>query len=159
VLHFAALPVNGRASARHVRSKEEDMPLSPQDALIYLMVVAASADRRMSQNELDRIEALIGVLPVFKGYDRSRLPDVANTCVDLLNEGSDLDLVLDLAIGALPPRLQDTAYALAVDVAAVDLKLEQEELRFLEMIRDRLDLDRLVTAAIEAAARARYRHA
>ena len=45
------------------------------------------------------------------------------------------------------------------EVAAVDLTLEQEELRLLEMIRDRLELDRLVTAAIEAAARARYRRA
>ena len=62
-----------------------------------------------------------------------------------------------MAIAAIPKRLQDTAYALAVEVAAVDLRLEQEELRFLEMIRDRLDLDRLVTAAIETAARARHR--
>jgi tellurite resistance protein len=139
--------------------KEENMPLSPQEALIYLMVVTASADTRMTQNELNRIAELIGVLPVFKGYDRNQLPQVANTCVDLINDGADIEGVLDLAIAALPPRLQDTAYALAVEIAAVDLKLEQEELRFLEMIRDRLDLDRLITAAIETAARARYRHA
>ena len=49
-----------------------------------------------------------------------------------------------MALAAIPKRLHDTAYALAVEVAAVDLRLEQEELRFLEMIRDRLDLDRLV---------------
>ena len=55
--------------------------------------------------------------------------------------------------------LEGAPGALAVEIAAVDLKLEQTELRFLEEIRDRLDLDRLVTAAIEAAARARYRHA
>jgi hypothetical protein len=65
--------------------------------------------------------------------------------------------VLDLAIEAIPQRLHDTAYALAVEVAAVDLKLEQEELRLLEMIRDRTELDRLVTAAIETSARARHR--
>jgi len=53
--------------------------------------------------------------------------------------------------------LQDTAYAVAVDVTSVDLHLEQEELRFLEMLRDRLDLDRLTTAAIEVSARARHR--
>jgi hypothetical protein len=41
----------------------------------------------------------------------------------------------------------------------MDLKLEQEELRLLEMIRDRLDLDRLVTAAVETATRARLRRA
>ena len=133
------------------------MSLSPQEALIYRMVVTASADTQMSERELKRVEELIRRLPVFRGYDPARLPHDANTCVDLINEGSDIDRVLDMAIDALPERLQDTAYALAVEIAAVDLKLEQTELRFLEEIRDRLDLDRLVTAAIEAAARARYR--
>ena len=135
------------------------MPLSPQDALIYLMVVTASSDSAMSEKELKRIDGLIGRLPVFEGYDRASLPRVANNCVDLINGSADIEGVLDMAIGALPERLQDTAYALAVEIASVDLRLEQEELRFLEMLRDKLDLDRLVTAAIEAAARARHRRA
>ena len=44
-----------------------------------------------------------------------------------------------------------------MEVTAVDLFLEQEELRFLELLRDKLSLDRLTTAAIEVAARARHR--
>jgi uncharacterized membrane protein YebE (DUF533 family) len=135
------------------------MPLSPQDALIYLMVIAASSDSSMNEAELQRIETLVGQLPVFDSSDRAGLSRVANNCVDLINSSSDIEGVLDLAIGAIPPRLQDTAYALVVEIAAADLTLPQEELRFLEMIRDKLDLDRLVTAAIEVAARARYRHA
>ena len=135
------------------------MPLSPQDAMIYLMVVTASSDTAMSDAELVRIETLIGRLPVFDGYDRGRLPAVANDCIDLINRSGDVDEALDVAVAALPKRLEDTAYALAVEVAAVDLQLEQAELRFLEMIRDRLSLDRLITAAIETAARARYRRA
>ncbi len=79
-----------------------------------------------------------------------------SACVDLINGHAGFEGVLDMAIAAIPKRLQDTAYALAVEVAAVDLKLEQEELRLLEMIRDRLEIDRLVTAAIEASARARH---
>ncbi|MEO8882749.1 MAG: tellurite resistance TerB family protein [Devosia sp.] len=134
-------------------------PLSPQDALIYLMVVAASSDSAMSDRELARTAELIAQLPVFDGYDRTRLPQVANECVDLINGAHDIEDVLAMALAAIPKRLQDTAYTLAVEIAAVDLRLEQEELRLLEMIRDRLDLDRLVTAAIEAAARARYRKA
>jgi tellurite resistance protein len=135
------------------------MPLSPQDALIYLMVIAASSDSSMSSNELQRIETMVGQLPVFDSSDRAGLSRVANNCVDLINSSADIEGVLDLAIAAIPKRLQDTAYALVVEVAAADLTLPQEELRFLEMIRDKLDLDRLITAAIEAAARARYRHA
>lgn len=135
------------------------MPLSPQDALIYLMVIAASSDSTMNEAELQRIETLVGQLPVFDSSDRAGLSRVANNCVDLINSSSDIEGVLDLAIAAIPARLQDTAYALVVEIAAADLTLPQEELRFLEMIRDKLDLDRLVTAAIEVAARARYRHA
>ena len=135
------------------------MPLSPQDALIYLMVIAASSDSSMNEAELQRIETLVGQLPVFDSSDRAGLSRVANNCVDLINSSSDIEGVLDMAIGAIPARLQDTAYALVVEIAAADLTLPQEELRFLEMIRDKLDLDRLVTAAIEVAARARYRHA
>ena len=135
------------------------MPLSPQDALIYLMVIAASSDSSMNEVELQRIETLVGQLPVFDSSDRAGLSRVANNCVDLINSSADIEGVLDMAIGAIPSRLQDTAYALVVEIAAADLTLPQEELRFLEMIRDKLDLDRLVTAAIEVAARARYRHA
>jgi hypothetical protein len=135
------------------------MPLSTHDALIHLMVVAASSDMGISPAEIERIDGLIDQSPVFDGFDRSSLTRVANQCVDKVNSGADIETVLDEAVAALPPRLHDTAYALAVEVTAVDLRLEQEELRLLEMIRDRLQLDRLITAAIEAAARARYRRA
>lgn len=135
------------------------MSLPAQDALIYLMVVTASSDAGMSDRELGLIGSLIRRSPVFDGYDQSRLAAVANNCVDQINGSSGLDGVLDRAVASLPARLQDTAYALAVEVAVVDLQLPQEELRLLEMIRDRLQIDRLVTAAIEAAARARMRKA
>lgn len=133
------------------------MSTQAHDALIHLMIVAATSDSAMTEKELVRIEALIGQLPVFDGFDRSRLEEVANACADVLNGPDGLDAVLDQAIAALPAKLQDTAYAVAVEIAAVDLFLEQEELRFLEMLRDKLDLDRLTTAAIEVAARARHR--
>jgi uncharacterized membrane protein YebE (DUF533 family) len=135
------------------------MALSNQDALIYLMVVAASSDAAISEHELSRIAAVIKTWPVFAGYDPGKLTAVANRGIDLLNGSAGLDGLLDLAVDALPERLHDTAYALIVEIAAVDLTLEQAELRFLEMVRDRLNLDRLVTAAIEAAARARARKA
>lgn len=128
-----------------------------QDALIHLMIVAASSDSAMSEKELVRIAALIDRLPVFEGFERDRLAAVANDCADILNGPDGLDRVIENAIDALPEKLQDTAYALAVEVTAVDLHLEQEELRFLEMLRDQLSLDRLTTAAIEVAARARHR--
>ncbi|WP_240232196.1 tellurite resistance TerB family protein [Devosia lacusdianchii] len=133
------------------------MPNAAHDALIHLMILAASSDSAMTDKELVRIQTLIGRLPVFEGFDKARLTAVANNCADKLNGPGGLDQVMDDAIAALPVKLQDTAYAVAVEVASVDLYLEQEELRFLELLRDKLDIDRLTTAAIEAAARARHR--
>lgn len=133
------------------------MTSKAQDALIHLMIVAATSDSTMTERELTRIKALIDRLPVFDGFDKSRLTEVANDCADKLNGFDGLDRVIDDALAALPEKLQDTAYALAVEVTAVDLHLEQEELRFLEMMRDKMVLDRLTTAAIEVAARARHR--
>ena len=135
------------------------MALSAQDALIYVMIVTAAADRALSENELSRVGGLVDRLPVFEGYDRENLGPVADQCVSAMKQADDLEAVLDVVIEALPERLHDTAYAVAVEIAAVDLDVKQEELRWLEMLRDRLVIDRLDTAAIERAARARFRRA
>ena len=44
---------------------------------------------------------------------------------------------------------------IAVEVAAADLYVRPEETRFLEMLADTLELDKLTTAAIERGIRAR----
>ncbi len=134
------------------------MTLSTQDALVYIMVVTAAADRALSNQELNRMSALVKRLPVFEGYDVSSLPRVSEECADMLQR-LGVEGVLRETIDTIPERLQDTAYALAVEIAAVDLELGQEELRWLEMVRDSLKIDRLTTAAIEVAARARLRRA
>lgn len=134
------------------------MPLSVQDALIHIMVVTASSDEGISEHELEVIASLIERSPVFDGFDIAHLAGVANDAVDKTN-ADGLDAVLDAAISAVPDRLHDTAYALAVEVAVVDVQLPQEELRLLEMVRDRISADSLVTGAIEASARARMRKA
>jgi hypothetical protein len=43
-----------------------------------------------------------------------------------------------------------------VDVAAADAEVTQEEARLLEILRHRLDVDRLAAAAIERGAKARH---
>lgn len=133
------------------------MSVSIQDALVHLMVVTASSDSGISDRELALIGNLVDRSPVFEGFDTINIARVVNDCVDQINGKPGLEGVIAQAVAALPLRLQDTAYALAVEVAVVDRQLPQEELRLLEMIRDQLEIDRLVTAAIETSARARMR--
>lgn len=131
--------------------------ISIEEALIYVMVTTSAADRTMTDRELGAIGAIVRSLPVLRGFDDERLIDVAESCAEMLQGDDGLERVLHAVAEALPLELYDTAYALAVEVAAADLHVEQEELHFLQMLRDRLDLEDLTVAAIERAARARFR--
>ena len=131
--------------------------VSPHEALIYAMVTLAAADQAMTDNELMKIGDIVKTLPIFRDFDRERLVGAAEACGAILQKEEGLDEILDVIASTLVPRLYETVYALAVEVAAADLHVEQEELRFLQLLRDRLDLDKLTVAAIEHSARVRYR--
>jgi tellurite resistance protein len=131
--------------------------LSHHEALIHVMVMMSAVDRAMSDEELERIGKLTRILPVFDDFPVERLLPVAQHSAALLSAPEGLDITLELVREALPPRLFETAYALAVDIAAVDLAVRSEEIRLLAMLRDRLGLDKLVCAAIERGAQARMR--
>ncbi len=125
-------------------------------ALIYPMVLVSAADGNMSDAELARIGEIVRTLPVFKDYDRNQLARTAEDCAELLAAEDGLDTVLDTVAESLPEKLRETAYALACDVAAANLHIDQETLRLLEFLRHRLGVGRLAAAAIERGARARH---
>lgn len=130
--------------------------LSHHQALIYVMVTISAVDRSMTDEEMKRIGDIVGQLPVFADFDEEQLVKAAEACGEVLSGEDGLDSVLSLIASGLPERLRETAYALAVEVAVADLAVSQEELRFLDILRDALKLDKLTTAAIERGARARH---
>jgi tellurite resistance protein len=130
--------------------------LSPQDALVAVMVAISASDQNMTDDELVSITGIIDVLPVFDDYDRDHIATVSNMVGDLFEEEDGLDALIGLVEQALPDHLRETAYALACDVAAADKRVNIYELRFLELLRDELRVGRLVAAAIERGARARH---
>jgi tellurite resistance protein len=130
--------------------------ISTEQALVYVMVMMSGVEGKMKSEELAEIELLINTLPAFKKFDRTRLLTVAQECGDILQENEGMQTVIGLVKDQLPERLRETAYALAVEIAASDMLVGKEELRFLAILRDELELDKLVTAAIERSAIARY---
>jgi tellurite resistance protein len=133
--------------------------ISNEQALVYVMVMMSGVEGRIKAEELAELELLVRTLPIFKNFDRSRLATIAQECGDMLQMTEGMKTVLELVKDQLPTRLRETAYALAVEVAASDLIVGREELRFLAILRDALDLDKLVTAALERSAIARYQGA
>ena len=136
-------------------SETEQLSLTPQDALVAVMIAISASDEDIRTAELVKINAAVNHLPIFASYDLDRMNGVAQTVFDLFEQEDGLDALFGLVREALPERLYETAYALACDVAAADGTLDEAELRLLEEMRYELEIDRLHAAAIERGARAR----
>lgn len=130
--------------------------LSPQDALVAIMVAVSASDETIRTSELVAIERTVNHMPVFAGYDIDRLRTVAQTVYSLFEEEEGIEALMGLVRDALPERLFETAYALACDIAAADGVLHQPELRMLEEIRGELSIDRLHAVSIEWGAKVRH---
>ena len=130
--------------------------LDPHGALIYTMVIVTGAETDLPPAEVAIIGDIVGHLPVFHDFDRGKLARHLNDCARLLAREDGLVATLDTIKKALPANLRETAYAIACDLVAADGEATQEELQLLELMRERLEIDRLIAAAIERGAKARF---
>lgn len=133
--------------------------IGPHAALIYVMVIISAVDRDMSDPEFKAIGHVVKTLPIFEDFDRDRLIPIAQDCTALLEGAQGLDAVLGLVRQALSADLRETAYLLACEIAVADRKGTFEEGRLLGAIRRALDIDHLVSTALERATLARHRTA
>jgi tellurite resistance protein len=133
--------------------------MSPQDCLVAVMILVSASDETIQTAELLEIQQDVNNLPIFAAYDADRMRMIAELVFDFMGDEDGVDRVLDLVRAQLPEHLNETAYALACDVAVADGKLEQIELQMLQEIRHELNVDRLHAAAIERGARARHMRA
>ena len=130
-------------------------PLDHHDVLIYTMVTISAVDRAITDAEFARIGEIVSHLPIFDDYDPEKLVQTTQNCGEILSQDNGLQQVLKLIRSVLPETLHETGYAVALEVAAADLDVRPEETRFLELLSDTLELDRLTTTAIERGIRAR----
>lgn len=131
-------------------------PMTAQDSLIAIMIAVSASDENIRTAELVKISNIVNNLPVFAGYDQDKLNPISQTVFDLFEQEDGLDALFGLIRDSLPSALNETAYAMACDVAAADGAIKEPELRMLEEIRYELNIDRLHAAAIERGARARH---
>lgn len=130
--------------------------LTPQEAIIYLMVTASASDGRMSEEELRSIGRVVRSFSIFEDADEETLVDTAEACGQLMSSDGGLHKVLASASAAIPTHLAETAYAAVVDVVTADGGLAMTEIRVLELIRTTLKISDDGAASIEHAARARH---
>jgi hypothetical protein len=93
--------------------------MSPQDALVAVMVACSASDENMRTAELVAITRMVNHMPIFATYDPDRIQRVSRTVFDLFEEEDGLDALFGLIREALPEHLYETAYALACDVSTL----------------------------------------
>lgn len=130
--------------------------LNPAQALIYAMFTTSAADNSMNDAEMRRIGSTVRNLPAFRDYDENDLIDEAKRWGAIASGPDGLTTVLAKIREAVPDNLRETAYILAAEIAASDLRSRPEERRFLELLAQSLDLDDLTVAALQRAAHARH---
>ena len=127
--------------------------IDKHSALIFTMMLISAAEGEMADAESDTIGRIVRDLPIFRDFDFEQLPVVWRQCSELLYELLRRDDGADVACrtiaDALDHRARELAYLLAFEVAAADRSLAAEERNLLELLRQHLEIDRLVAAAIE----------
>ena len=130
--------------------------LTPQDAIIYLMVMTSASDGNMQDDEFRTIGRVVRSFPLFSSADEQGLVATAGRCGTLMSSQDGLHKVFDAAKAALPAHLCETAYAAMVDVVTADGNLDVTELHILQMAREHLAISDKGASAIEHAARIRH---
>src|SRR6201994_671194 len=146
--------------ARHRRNpmRSRDAINAPE-ALVLTMVLVSAADGGMTDREIGVMSALVQTLPAFEDFTREALADVTERAAELLNDDDGLAHAARLMRDALKPKLRETAYALACEVAAGGQGAKRQTLDMLDFVRGELGLDQLISVAIERGVRARYQRA
>lgn len=130
--------------------------LTPQEAIIYLMVLASAVDGSINVSEMRAIGRVVRSFPLFSAEHEDGLVKLAEQAGAVMSSDGGLHKVMDAAHDCIPEHLTETAYAAVVDIVTADESLNLEEIRVLELVREKLEISDDGAAAIEHAARARH---
>ena len=137
------------------RAVEASIRISERGLNAHGEIRVALEDGVMVPLRASAIGEIVSNLPIFADFDPEKLVKTAEGCGEILSADGGLDHVLLLIRSNLSKKLRETAYAVALEIAAADLEIKPEETRFLEMLRDSLELDQLIVSGLERGIRAR----
>ena len=89
--------------------------LSPQEALVSLLIASARADGSVSAQEANSIEHVVAGMKLFRGHSHEELQKLFATAAARITE-QGISRVVQTAAGIVPKELGVTAFAIAVDL-------------------------------------------
>ncbi|UPT75680.1 MAG: TerB family tellurite resistance protein [Elusimicrobiota bacterium] len=131
----------------HTRRAAATPTFSPPQALATAAVMAARADGKVGPREIERLRLMMREQPLLAHEEHAELFLAERVAAVFEHDEAAL---LRACRAALPPRLRETAYAWAAQMAQEDGSLHQKEHAFLERLRAALDVPGPLAAKIRA---------
>lgn len=122
-------------------------PLSPQEAMAGIALLAMDADGVLAGEEDEQLRDLLLAHEAFDGVDEEGLGDILSTAERRARKGG-LDAFLREARVALDEDGRASAYAIAADIVCADDALAPEEEQFLTRVEVGLGLSPAVTSLV-----------
>ena len=113
--------------------------LSQAEAVAAIAVLAISADGYLLEEERQSLFSVMADLQVFKEYSSRQRLKLLEKLFDLLRQKGAHTLVYS-AKDALPPKLRETAFAVAINMVMADGTLVETEREFLRQLEQVLEI-------------------
>jgi uncharacterized tellurite resistance protein B-like protein len=114
--------------------------LSPQEALVSLLIASARADGSVSAQEANSIENIVAGMQLFSAHRGEGLQKVFAAASERIREHG-APSVVQAATAIVPKELRATAFALAIDLMLSDGRLSPQEERFADDLRTLLSIE------------------
>lgn len=126
-----------------------------EEAILKLLYMSALSDHELHEIELDSIKAKLVTYPLFKTVTTKTREKVLS---DLLGDlpRTTTDELLKEINNIIPDNLKETAYALALEVCAKDLKLHKDEIKFLKKVAKLFGISDDLAQALRKSVDVRY---
>ena len=126
-----------------------------EEAILKLLYMSALSDHELHEIELDSIKAKLVTYPLFKTVTTKRREKVLS---DLLGDlpRTTTDELLKEINNIIPDNLKETAYALALEVCAKDLKMHKDEIKFLKKVAKLFGISDDLAQALRKSVDVRY---
>jgi len=118
-------------------------------AFAGVVFAAVASDERITDKELNYLRIILSRMRLFDGWSDSQYQSLFDKLDDILKK-QGFDTLLEKSIGALPPKLYQTVFAISVDLVLADGIVTREEKDFLYDLQQKLGMETdLATRIIE----------
>ena len=114
--------------------------MTPQEAFAGILFGACLCDGDVAEVEIQGLIPCLSRMDLYDGYDGVKCDRTIDNARKAMQQVG-FDVYLDQCVSALPADLRETAYANACNIVLADGIFEESEKKFIESLRDELNID------------------